>query len=613
MKKNSVFISSVFSELQDVRQDVINAVLQNGDLPICMERFNSHFGKTADILKRYISESDYFVLIIGDQYGDIEPDSGYSYTEYEYNVAIQLGLKPIVFLKKSESRDDRTKDFVRRIDEAKSSMWFNWSTTSQLVASIITSLRDAEENDPREGWVRGGIQIEACSSKDYTDFVLKQEKESKELIILPKRLNTAYKPESMIVEIADQRYGHGANVDGYEKYILGHVERSKQFFDFLASGKMYYELFNKSTIIEYVKGMHHNGIKHLNNKYMEEMLEKWKETIRKYSKNYFIGFVDAILPFKYEIFDRRIVSMHETVGRHAKNRVSALIIREENVVRGLVNDFETMWNTLDPEECFPDSVCEWIDDNLIMPLNNRSYSIETHIDATHGRKINAFGSTNLRDLGGLLTKDGSYTKYGVLFRSDLPKTVSSDDYEFINNKKVSLCIDIRHASVVEAKPSALSQIEGLKYVNYGYDDDFNNRIVTYMESDNPNAEIWGDIFIQVIEGQRLWIKNIITEISNADGASIYHCTWGRDRTGLLTVILLLLANVEESEIIADYLYSVSNISQTIDSDITAGRSANAVKKLIQYIEQKYYSVENYLFLCGISIEDINRVKARLVG
>ena len=185
LKKNSVFLSSVYSEFIDERRDVINAILQNGDLPICMEKFNSSSGRTTDILRRYIMECDYFVLLIGDEYGDIEPQSQVSYTEYEYNVAIELGLKPMVFLKRTNKRTEQTKKFVERIQKSNVGLWKNWDTRSDLVTSVITSLREAEINDPRDGWVRGGVQIESCSSTQYTDFVISEEQKAQELIILP--------------------------------------------------------------------------------------------------------------------------------------------------------------------------------------------------------------------------------------------------------------------------------------------------------------------------------------------------------------------------------------------------------------------------------------------
>lgn len=621
LKKNSVFLSSVYSEFIDERRDVINAILQNGDLPICMEKFNSSSGRTTDILRRYIMECDYFVLLIGDEYGDIEPQSQVSYTEYEYNVAIELGLKPIVFLKRTNKRTEQAKKFVERIQKSNVGLWRNWDTLSDLVTSVITSLREAEINDPRDGWVRGGVQIESCSSTQYTDFVISEEQKAQELIILPKRLNTAYKPYNMIVEIAEQRYGHGIDVAGYNKYINGHMERSRQFFSFLENGKVYYELFDKHTLIEYAQGMHHNGIKSLNKKYMLEMLEKWKETIRKYPQNYFIGLVDAILPFKYEIFDKKIVSMHETVGRHAKNRISALVIRDKGVVKSLVNDFETMWNTLDPEECTPEFVCDWIDKNLIAPIATRKKGQPEDIDLCRGENLNsrryeALGMLNCRDLGGLITTNGEVTKYGSIYRGDCPSKCSNIDIEMLRQSNITLCIDLRHPTSTQRRPSILNKVDGIRYVNIGYSDASNSAIAEKLDDEDFEASEWTSIYVDVVEKERMWVKEIFESIAHNPGATLFHCTWGRDRSGLLSILLLLLAKVKSSEITADYIVS-NAYCHSLDSDNVLKGSRDVeidtALFLMDYLKNKYYTIENYLFSCGISLYDIEAVKRKLVN
>ena len=611
MRKNSVFISSVYTEFVDERREVINAILQNGDLPICMERFNSRAGRTTDILRRYITDCDYFVLLIGDEYGDIEPQSQVSYTEYEYNIAIELGLKPIVFLKRTMNRTEQAKMFVERIQKSNIGLWKNWDTISDLVTSVITSLIEAEKNDPRDGWVRGGVHVESCSSVQYTDFVLSEEKKAQELIILPKRLNTAYKPRKMIEEIAEQRYGHGINVAGYNKYINGHMERAQQFFDFLESGKIYYELFNKHTLIEYVQGMHHNGIKSLNSKYMLEMLEKWKDTIKRYPNNYFIGLVDAILPFKYEIFDRKIVSMHETVGRHAKNRVSALIIREKDVVNSLVNDFETLWNTLDPEECTSECVCAWIDEYLIAPILDKKATPLKMKDQQRGRTVELLGMHNCRDLGGLATVNGGITKFGTIFRADRPTDDNVKDFDRIKLHDITLCIDIRHPTSVQKKPSLFKDIEGVRYINIGYSDSSNRIIAERLDDEDFDADEWTDIYLDVIEKERAWVRSIFDEIAHNIGATLFHCTWGRDRSGLLSILLLMLAKVKNCEIISDYIMSNAYCFAP-EQEPNRHVKIETAQFLLSYIEDRYYTIENYLFSCGISLNTIETVKRKLV-
>ncbi|MBO5312373.1 MAG: tyrosine-protein phosphatase [Clostridia bacterium] len=610
-KKNSVFVSSVYSELVEERRAVINAITQEGDWPVCMEMFDSCQGNSLDILKQYINECDYFVLIIGDEYGDIEPTKRLSYTECEYDIAIELGLRPLVFLKKSIKRNKLTQKFVNKISNAQIGLWREWTSITELVTLVVSSLRNAEKADPRDGWVRGGIKAETCSSIQYSEFVVNAEMQANELIILPKRLNTVYKPKAMIEEIARQRYGHGSDHRNYQKYIDAHMKRSKQFFDFLEKGGFYYELFNKSTLIEYVKGMHHNGIKNLNIKYMLEMLEKWKETICKYQDNYFIGLVDAILPFKYEIIDRRVVSMHETVGRHSKNRVSAIVIKEEQVVKNLVNDFETIWNNLEPEDITAEAVCAWIDEFLIGALRRGEHETSRHV-----RPLDLFGMCNCRDLGGLETEEGNVTRHGMIYRADLPCKADRLDMEKLRQLNITLCIDIRHPSSAEKNPSVFRDVEDVKYINIGYSDKSDAEISGKLDDDDFDAKEWGEIYVGILQKERDWVRCIFEEIAQNTGATIFHCTWGRDRSGLLSILLLLLAEVEEDEIIADYM--MSNVycrklkSRNHSKRGSRNVEINTAQCMIDYIKDKEGGIERYLRCCGVSKEDIKEVKRKLV-
>ncbi len=92
----SVFVSSVFLELANQRNQVIEYILNSGNLPICMEHFTaSDFG----YIKRLIDRSDFVILLLGREYGSCDPESGKSITqlEYEYAKKEQKRILPLVF------------------------------------------------------------------------------------------------------------------------------------------------------------------------------------------------------------------------------------------------------------------------------------------------------------------------------------------------------------------------------------------------------------------------------------------------------------------------------------------------------------------------------------
>lgn len=106
MKKYQVFISSTYEDLQEERKAIVEAILIAGHIPAGMELF-SGAGTSIKIIKRWINESDIYVLLLGGRYGSIYEESSddfdgkISYTEWEYEYAKSLG-KPICVIVLSE-------------------------------------------------------------------------------------------------------------------------------------------------------------------------------------------------------------------------------------------------------------------------------------------------------------------------------------------------------------------------------------------------------------------------------------------------------------------------------------------------------------------------------
>lgn len=86
-KKLQVFISSTFTDMQAERQAVVEAVLRAGHIPAGMELFAAGDESQLDVIRRWIDDSDVFVLILGGRYGTIEKKSGKSYVQLEYEYA----------------------------------------------------------------------------------------------------------------------------------------------------------------------------------------------------------------------------------------------------------------------------------------------------------------------------------------------------------------------------------------------------------------------------------------------------------------------------------------------------------------------------------------------
>src|SRR5437763_14698654 len=91
MKRLQVFISSTYTDLKDERQAAVSAVLKAGHIPAGMELFAAGDESQMQTIKRWIDESDIFMLILGGRYGSIEPNTSLSYMELEYDYAVETG------------------------------------------------------------------------------------------------------------------------------------------------------------------------------------------------------------------------------------------------------------------------------------------------------------------------------------------------------------------------------------------------------------------------------------------------------------------------------------------------------------------------------------------
>lgn len=90
-KKLQVFVSSTYTDLIEERQAAVEAILDAGHIPAGMELFKA--GKSQmETIKKWIDESDIYMLILGGRYGSIEEESGLSYTQLEYEYALNKDI-----------------------------------------------------------------------------------------------------------------------------------------------------------------------------------------------------------------------------------------------------------------------------------------------------------------------------------------------------------------------------------------------------------------------------------------------------------------------------------------------------------------------------------------
>ncbi|MFU1870012.1 DUF4062 domain-containing protein [Citrobacter portucalensis] len=190
-RKLQVFVSSTFTDLIEERQAAVSAILKAGHIPAGMELFTAADRSQMDIIKNWIDESDVYMLILGGRYGSIEPTTGKSYTELEYDYAVEQGKALFAVVIKEEALEKKVKehgtDFLER-DEPKSLSEFKKKVLSNMSSffedvkdirlCVHESLSDFSANRKLKGWVSAD---EIIDTHDLAEEIKKLNEENRKL------------------------------------------------------------------------------------------------------------------------------------------------------------------------------------------------------------------------------------------------------------------------------------------------------------------------------------------------------------------------------------------------------------------------------------------------
>jgi len=165
------------------------------------------------------------------------------------------------------------------------------------------------------------------------------------------------------------------------------------------------------------------------------------------------------------------------------------------------------------------------------------------------------GAYNVRDLGGLRTKDGRITRPGVIYRGDSLDSITPADSKILFDKLgVGTIIDLRTKAETELTelnfPVPRFRYSVLIEGRLGHEP---------FPSDDP-VEL-AKVYLSNLDVGRAAVKgtfDIIAANLQAGVATLFHCAAGRDRTGIIAALLLGLVGVTDGQIAIDYVQSNRN-------------------------------------------------------
>ena len=170
-------------------------------------------------------------------------------------------------------------------------------------------------------------------------------------------------------------------------------------------------------------------------------------------------------------------------------------------------------------------------------------------DKMYIRHINFKYISNMRDIGGYGTKDGRVTKFNRIYRSNFIKNLEKEELSFLQNNHLCLAIDLRSSEDNNIKPNYLN--DKVEFNNIYLPDS-----LPRDEKDIPNS------YINIIENKEL--KTVFELIKTHKDLVIISCSMGKDRTGVVIMLLMLLCGVNNKDIIADYNLSYNYLKDDVN-------------------------------------------------
>lgn len=168
------------------------------------------------------------------------------------------------------------------------------------------------------------------------------------------------------------------------------------------------------------------------------------------------------------------------------------------------------------------------------------------------RRIPLGKMNNLRDLGGYPAGDG-VTVWERFLRGDNPAGLSEQDIQWLRERDITTIVDLRSGEELARQPDQLRGQPGFLYHHCP--------LVGIEKLPNLEADI-GRAYFEAMD-RLTCVGRAMRILAAAPGGVLFHCTAGKDRTGILAMLLLSLAGVAREDILADYQISETYLAEII--------------------------------------------------
>jgi len=239
------------------------------------------------------------------------------------------------------------------------------------------------------------------------------------------------------------------------------------------------------------------------------------------------------------------------------------------------------------------------------------------------RRIDLPGCANFRDLGGYPARGGMRLRWRRLFRSDALYGLTPEGVDrIVDELGIGAIVDLRSTGEVGVEGRGPLRDRPPVYYHLPL---FDGPLTVGPESPNPIT--LADRYFLMVEQAKLPIARVVDVLAECSTPAVYHCAAGKDRTGLISAIVLGLLGVPDEFIVADYAATQENLDAIIDrlkqsegyreaidnlpADTLHARPATMFS-LLDQLRDRYGSFRGYANDIGLGDAVIHRLEGGLL-
>lgn len=245
----------------------------------------------------------------------------------------------------------------------------------------------------------------------------------------------------------------------------------------------------------------------------------------------------------------------------------------------------------------------------------------------HSRHIAIEGTHNIRDLGGYVTARGTPIPLRRFLRADCLHRLGPGGTDMLVDEGLRHVIDLRTRQEVTNAPSLFEGLNGIDYINLPLFDDLSPSALASVSAQHAHPLL--PFYISALDTRGSAMCDILTHIARAqEGAVLFNCTAGKDRTGIVAALLLGLAGVSDADIIDDYVLTEQMIPDLVAEFLSISRAnggdvesyatllespADTMAQMLTHLRVEHGGIQEYVKHIGLEQDDLFRLTDLLCG